>query len=139
MATYSFETITAAQALAFGINDTLVLPAGSSAKATTILYLADRTYGMAIGDKTVVFGLGFFVSIPQLSFPDKSILYVGDRSDDVRDIGVLPATGAMYGGEGSDTLTSGRGDWLIQGNQGSDRLIGQMGGANTIYGGQDND
>lgn len=139
MTTYAFETITPTQALSFGAGDSLTLPTGASAKTTTILYLADGTYSMAIGDRAVVFGTFFRENVDRIRFPDQSTLFVGSATSETRNAGEFASTGAMYGGDGGDTLTAGKGDWLLQGNQGDDRISAWSLGANTIYGGQGSD
>ncbi|WP_068875075.1 MULTISPECIES: calcium-binding protein [unclassified Phenylobacterium] len=136
MATYAFETIGAAEALAFGSVDSLITPAGSSAKTTTVLYNPDGTFSVTMGERTVVFGSYFPATLSRLTFPDGSRLFVGGSGPDSRDEGVLPSTGAMYGGDGADTLTSSPGAWFVQGNQGDDRIVIRTQSPNTVYGGQ---
>lgn len=140
MATYTFETISAANALTFSAVDSLTISSGS-ARNTTVLFLADGTYSLTVADRTVVFGPELRQATGnRLSFADDSQLYIGSSEADVKDYGALVATGAMYGGLGDDTLTGGSGGgWLIQGNQGSDRIDARAQDANTIYGGQDDD
>ena len=136
MATYAFETIGAAEALAFGSADSLTTPAGSSARTTTVLYLEDGTFSVTMGARTVVFGVYFPATLSRLVFPDGSKLFVGGAGADTRDEGVVPSTGAMYGGDGADSLTGSPGEWFVQGNQGDDRIVVRVTSANTVYGGQ---
>lgn len=140
MATYAFETITAAQALAFAAADDLTVSSGS-ARNTTVIFLGDGTYSLTVADRTVVFGAELQVeSGNRLHFADGSRLYIGSTGPDVRDLSAIAASGAIYGGAGSDVLTAGSGaGWLVQGNQGNDRIIAGAQAANTIYGGQDDD
>src|SRR3989344_1730708 len=139
MATYTFADITPAQALAFGSADSVTLPTGSSAKTTTVLYLQDGTFSVTIGAQTVVFGSYFPSTVSRLQFPDGSKLFVGRADADTRNAGTGISTGAMYGGDGADTLTGSKGEWFIQGNQGDDRISAWSLAANTMYGGQGND
>ncbi len=139
MATYTFADITPAQALAFGSADSVTLPTGSSAKTTTVLYLQDGTFSVTIGAQTVVFGSYFPSTVSRLQFPDGSKLFVGGADADTRNAGTGISTGAMYGGDGADTLTGSKGEWFIQGNQGDDRISAWSLAANTMYGGQGND
>lgn len=139
MTTYSFETITAAQALAFGSADILTLPTGSSAPTTTVLYLPDGNFSMMVGSQTVIFNSSFPSYAQKFRFPDDSTLFVGGASADLRNAGTQPSKGAMYGGDGGDTLTGASGDWFMQGNQGNDRIDVQPIGANIVYGGQGDD
>jgi Ca2+-binding RTX toxin-like protein len=139
MSIYAFETISAAQALAFSSEDSLRV--AGSAKNTAILYNADGSFTMRVDDRSVVFSKELeFAGGSRLTFGDDTTLYIGSPNNDVKDYGAAPAAGgAMYGGAGVDTLTAGSGAWLIQGNQGADQIKGKAGFANTIYGGQDDD
>lgn len=139
MASYVFDTITASQALAFSTTDSLTLPVGGSATATTILYLADGSYSMTVGARTVVFSPALQSIAQQLAFGDGTTLYIGGAQADLRDLGGTNASGAMYGGDGADSLTGGGGDWFIQGNQGNDVIGVRQDRANTVYGGQGDD
>lgn len=138
MTAYAFETITAAQALAFASTDTLSLASGS-AKTTTVLFLDGQRFSVTIGDRTVIFGAEFQFLASRLVYPDGSQLYVGAAQADVRDFGGTASTGAIFGGDGSDTLTGGSGDWVVQGNQGNDVIGVRQNGANVVYGGQGDD
>lgn len=142
MAVYAFETITEAQALAFSSADSLTVSSGS-ARATTVLFLADGTFSVTIADRTLIFSSTFqHLNANGLKYSDNSELYVGSPTADTKTFIALPppySTGAMYGGAGDDTLTGSRGDWLIQGNQGDDVIKVYEIASNTIYGGQGND
>jgi Ca2+-binding RTX toxin-like protein len=137
---YAFESISAAQALAFSSEDSFTVSSGS-ARNTTILFNADGTFTMMVADRSVVFSAELqFTSGSRLTFSDGSQLYIGSASNDLKDYGVAQSVGgAIYGGAGNDTLNSGSGPWLIQGNQGADMIRATAGFSNTIYGGQDND
>ncbi len=140
MANYTFETITAAQALSVGSEDSLTITSGSG-RTTTVIFQQDGTFAVTIADRTVVFGSQFqFLNGSRLRYPDNSELYIGGAGADVRDFGNIPtAGGGAYGGAGDDTLSTSPAAWLVQGNQGSDVITARAGWSNTIYGGQDND
>jgi Ca2+-binding RTX toxin-like protein len=141
MADYAFETITAAQALGITANDRVTVAAGT-AKQTTVLFLADGTFSVTIEARTVTFGTAFgeLSRSSGMLYPDGSRLHVGTAVADTRDFGVtVVSTGAVYAGDGADTVTSGAGPWLLQGNQGDDSLFVSSGYSNTVYGGQGND
>lgn len=142
MATFVFTTIEAAQALAFSSSDTLTVEAGSAAQ-TTVIFNANGTFGVTIGSTTQTFGAGFSQGAGQTraNFPDGSKLWIGSVGGDNIRLTVTATTGngGAYGGAGNDTIQSvGGGYWLVQGNQGDDRII-LDGGSQTVYGGQDND
>ncbi|MBL8770320.1 MAG: hypothetical protein JNK30_02970, partial [Phenylobacterium sp.] len=142
MATFVFTTIEAAQALAFSSSDILTVEAGSATQ-TTVIYNANGTFNVTIGSTTQTFGAGFSLgaNATRANFPDGSKLWVGSAGGDNIRLTVTATTGSggAYGGAGNDTLESvGGGFWLVQGNQGDDRII-LNGGSQTVYGGQDND
>ena len=148
MPTYSFETLTAAQALTVKSTDTVTVTSGTATQ-TTVLFLNDTQYSVTIGTRTVTFvrpadngaitNLAPGAPIGLFSFSDGTALYVGGVGSDTVDLnpGGLARTGAAYGWTGDEVIT-GRGGWLVQGNTGADRIT-MSEGANTIYGGQDND
>jgi len=145
MATYSFETITDAQALSFQTGDVLQFQSGPATLAG-IAYSpgasaeADRIV-ITLGGRSVAF-TGAVAAASQtggLKFPDASMLYIGDGGANDRRLAESdPAAAAMFGGSGNDTLQAGAGSGLLQGNQGADSLTAGV-GSNTVYGGQDND
>ncbi|MDZ4373496.1 MAG: calcium-binding protein [Phenylobacterium sp.] len=142
MATYVFGTIGAAQALAFNSSDTLNVEAGTATQ-TTVIFNPDGTYGVTIGSTTNTFGAGFSQGAgpTRANFPDGTKLWVGSSgSDNIRlTVTATTGAGAGYGGAGNDSIQSvGGGYWLVQGNQGDDRIV-LDGGSQTVYGGQDND
>ncbi len=139
MTTYNFDTITPAQALAFGVADDLFI-GGAPAKNTTVIFQEDGNFAVTVGQRTVVFGPELPTLAAQFVYFDRSILFVGTPQRDFNDPGVrIPTSGAMYGGGGNDLLVGGLGDWLLQGNQGDDQLTARAAGSNTLYGGQGND
>ena len=141
MTTFDFETISASAALSLSAFDSINVGSDSAAR-TTVLYLADGTFSVMIGARTVTFGAAFgeIARAGQVTFADGSQLYVGDATANTRDFGrTTPSQGAIYGGDGDDQLTSGAGAWLVQGNQGADRINADDRYSNTIYGGQGND
>lgn len=136
MATYSFDTITAAQALAFAPGDALALPSGTATQAS-VIYDASGSITIALGARTIQFS-GALATASQtafFNFGDGTHLYIGDGAANVassNDGGVA----AIFGGPGDDSLTLGNGG-LAQGNQGNDFL--STGGQATLYGGQGDD
>src|SRR4051812_25939707 len=117
MATYFFETITAAQALGFNAttNDILVFsnPAASGAKTTVLFNAATATSAATITvidnttGRSVVFGAtlageGNPVAGNAVVFPDGSNLFVGTAGNDTS---VAPQTAfadGLFGGAGND-------------------------------------
>ena len=137
MATYFFETITAAQALGYtAATDTLVFgnPTSSGAKTTvtfnaaTATSAATETVTDLVTGRSVVFGVGFAgegdnALTGTIVFPDGSNLYVGvaGASND-NPTASTNSTDALFGGDGNDTLNGGNGNDAIQGNAGDDIL-----------------
>jgi Ca2+-binding RTX toxin-like protein len=136
MPTYNFSTITAAQALAIGAGDTLLLDTGP-VNQTAVLYSADAPSQITVqaGARTVVFGSGLADAIK--SAAGGAILIIGKAGNDGPFFGGA-GDDALYGGAGDDALSGAAGADLLQGNQGRDTLSGQI-GDDVIYGGQDND
>jgi len=141
MATYSFDTISAAQAAAISASDTLTL-AGGRSNAVTILYAPDgATITMIVGDRTVIFGPSLSgISLGgRLLVADGSRLFIGDNQANSLALAADSATDdGAYGGPGDDSMDTGGGADLLQGNAGADTLVGGA-GDDVIYGGQDND
>jgi len=138
---YSFDSITAAQALAITTDDRVDVPVGTASQ-TTVLFNFDGSISVVVGARTVVFGAGFnqTAGTGHLVFADGSQLYLGTAAANGRDFGLTtPGFGAIYAGDGDDMVTTGAGAWLVQGNQGNDQVIANLAWANTIYGGQGND
>lgn len=136
MTTYSFETITAAQALAFAQSDRLLFSTGTATQVS-VAFLANGHIAITLGGQTVEFGINIsLVGLP-LSFPDHSQLYIGDNTSNLVTFGSGGPPDAAFGGDGNDALDLGPNGGLAQGNQGADTLTSA--GAATIYGGQDND
>lgn len=141
MASYDFNAISTAQALAWTSADKISVKQGTAA-ATTVIFNDNQTISVTIEGSTVIFGSGFSqtgVASSTIAYPDQSTLIVGNASNNI--IALTPPSaipsGAAYGGAGDDRF-DGFGNWLIQGNQGNDYMY-LKGGANTVYGGQDND
>lgn len=139
MATYTFSTITAAQALAFTASDTLTIDQGSG-NTSTVLYVPasggnpDQITLMA-GSLSVTFGAALATATK--TFTDGSSLYIGGSGAD-GPVTLGATNDGLYGGAGGDTLNGGDGTNQLQGNQGDDLLRGGA-GRDVIYGGQDND
>src|SRR5438445_6031697 len=159
MATYFFETITAAQALGFSSTaDTLVFSNSTSAGSKmSVLYnaatatsaptvtITDLITGHAVVFGTNVYGEGEGGSFTSPVFPDASTLIVGSPVADDTGLGTSHNDG-LFGGDGNDTLSGSSGGDVLQGNQGNDILFGGDGNAtttgdgnDTIYGGRGND
>lgn len=138
MATYSFETITAAQALAFTATDLLSFHSGTATQASAA-YLASGDVAVTVGSLTVEFGPGLIAAsqLGLFAFPDGTRLYVGDGSANVENLQQDTHQAALFGGDGNDTFTLGSAGGLEQGNQGNDNLTST--GQATIYGGQGDD
>ena len=138
MASYAFETITAAEAQSIKAGDTLTLagPARSVAVSYTPLGLPlPAQIILTAGGRTVAFG----TELSELSLrggvrvADGSKLFIGDFGSNGTigsDLG-----GGLYGGGGGDTLLGRAGDDFIHGNSGDDSLQGGE-GHDTVYGGQ---
>lgn len=141
MSTFQFETITAAQALAIGGQDSVTFASGSGQQAT-LLYNLDGNGGVISetvisGGHSVVFGAGLFElsQARHAAFPDGSLLVAGGAGNDALWYG--PVGSGMFGGPGADTI-NGDGYDVLQGNAGNDSLMGGS-GPDTIYGGQGDD
>jgi Ca2+-binding RTX toxin-like protein len=142
MATYAFETITAAQAQNIVASDTLTFTGGPANRVQLTyspleLPVVPRI-DVTVGGRTVAFGteLSALSKAGRASFADGSKLVVGDASSE-RLVGTNGGD-AIYSGAGNDSVDGGAGDDFIQGNQGDDVLSGDL-GSNTIHGGQGDD
>ena len=140
MATYSFDTITAAQALAFAAGD--VLSVTGTASSVTIAYEASGLVLLTVGARTVEFAAAL-ETVSQAGgvvFSDGSVLFVGTDASENKDYGIFGhVSGAFFGGGGDDNVQTGQGSFLVQGNAGNDKIRIGAGGNNTVYGGQGND
>ena len=139
MATYFFETITAAQALGFtAASDTLVFgnPTSSGAKTSVTFNAATATQGATetvtdlVTGRSVVFGTGFAgegdtaTLTGTVVFQDGSNLYVGTTTTlDDTPTASTNFGDALFGGDGNDTLNGGNGNDVIQGNAGNDSYV----------------
>ena len=132
LATYSFETITAAQALSFnGASDTLEFTASAETGATErLLFNADGTITVFsnIGGHQATFGPGL-AGAAQILFADGSQILVGSPGGDVLTGG--PHGDGLFGGLGADTLVGGAGDDALEGGPGADVLTG--GGGRNLF------
>ncbi|MFC3070680.1 calcium-binding protein [Phenylobacterium soli] len=142
MTAYSFETITADEALNIQTGDYLTLHSGPAARAV-VRYLAatpdlPARIELSVGERTVVFGqnLAGLSLRGALDVTDGSRLVIGDA--DRQSTGGTLGHDALYGGEGHDIVHGLAGDDRVQGNAGNDTLYGD-GGADTISGGQGDD
>jgi len=142
MAAFVFETVTAAEAMAYSAAaDSLSFqsPDATGAKVSVRFVPAvDATpeqVALTLGSQTVNFGAGIYGEAG-ISFANGSMLFVGGPGGDTATGGDL--ADGLYGGQGADILNGGLGDDLLQGNQGTDSLTGGD-GADVIYGGRDDD
>lgn len=136
MAAFTFQTITASQALNYsGAGDSVAFGGGSAAQASVAYLGAPEQVVVSYAGLAVTFGTGVYGDL-DLRFDNGGMVFAGG-------VGADNATGtavadAMFGGAGADTLSAAGGGDLLQGNQGGDSLSGGD-GSDTIYGGQDND
>ena len=136
MASYTFETITAAQAAAISAADVLVFSSGTAVQSA-VTYGLNGTATISLGVRSVEFGPAISgLSASGLGFLDGSRLYVGNAASN--SVGFpTDIQAALFGGDGNDTLLLGYKGGLAQGNQGNDTL--QSNGVCTLYGGQGDD
>ncbi|MFL5295802.1 MAG: calcium-binding protein [Phenylobacterium sp.] len=137
MTTFTFETITAAQALQFTANDLLMFQTGT-AMQSSVSYLLNGDVAITVGARTVEFGAAITnVALPFTFASNGSVLFIGGTAaDEVSLSGSIPGN-AMFGGGGNDVLDLDGMGGLAQGNQGNDTILSQ--GQATIYGGQGDD
>jgi Ca2+-binding RTX toxin-like protein len=136
MATYSFSTITDAQAAALTASDSFSFDQGTATDAT-VLYASPTEIDIILGGRTVAFSaaIAALSQANHLTFPDGTTLVIGDGGDNK-----ISGVTAAFGGAGDDTISGGGvGAALIQGNGGNDSVSAFGGGFATIYGGQGND
>ena len=127
MATYFFETITAAQALIFnGAADALVFTAANQVAADQrLIFNANGTISvLSLAGHSVTFGSAL-AGTAQIIFPDSSQMLVGSTVGDVLTGGAH--SDGLFGGLGDDTLNGGAGDDALQGGPGADVLTGGAG------------
>ncbi len=139
MATYTFSSITEAQAVAITGADTLFIDVGTATGATVIFHPFDggpSRVTLTAGNSSALFS-GAGLAAATKFYPDGSTLFVGTSSND-GPIFAGAGNDALFGGDGIDILAGGDGSDLLQGNQGQDNLSGGA-GADTLYGGADND
>jgi Ca2+-binding RTX toxin-like protein len=138
MATYIFETITAAQASAITTADNVVVQSGNAAQASVVYNAAtpttSDTISLTIGGKTVTFApaVATIAQNGNVVMPDGSLLYIGYTGNDAFTAGTT--ADGLFGGTGTDTLDGSSGNDVLQGNQGADSLVGGSGN-DTVYGG----
>jgi len=143
MATYVFETITPAQALAIQSTDVVLATSKVPGAAYTVRYDAGlSTISVIQGATTVAFSATVMALSQAGGFrlPDGSVLYIGGETNDSNS-GPTRGTAAgdgLYGGQGDDILDGFAGRDLLQGNQGNDVLYGSR-DDDTLYGGQGDD
>lgn len=135
---YIFEQLPSTGIVSLNEDDTVAVTSGT-AKDVTVIFVGIESIMVTIGAKTVNFGLTFgdVARAGRVIFPDDSLLYVGTPMADGKNFETRDH-GAVYAGDGADGFVTVGGDWLMQGNQGDDRLL-FSGGSNTVYGGQGND
>ena len=139
MATYTFNTITPAEALSITAADAVLFGA-IAANQVTVIYNPSGTITVTAGARTVEVGgaLATAGADGRLVLSGDARLFVGDSGNNVSPAPSVAVNDGLYGGAGDDTMDGGLGEDLLQGNSGADYLIGG-GGRDVIYGGQDND
>jgi Ca2+-binding RTX toxin-like protein len=157
VATFTFETMTAAQAVSYNAATDQIVFSNPSAHATAIQVTFDTTItppsptiagstvvsGATITDLTtghaVTFGSGV-LGETDFVFGDGSKLFVGTADPDTTPASFarVRAQTAAFLSSGDDVFTAGAKGGVIQGNQGSDILTGGA-AVDTIYGGSDGD
>ena len=140
MATFFFDTITDAEALAYsGATDLLIFPSGMASQVAvnlnSPLVLGKPTVGLTFGARSLTINNSYRGEVDS-AFPDSSLLFAGTTGNDSRAGSAGPD--GMYGGTGDDSITGLGGADVLQGNQGNDTLVGGA-GVDSIYGGQGND
>lgn len=143
MATYTFESITQAQATTYGASDVLVFASGAANRVWVGYEVTDATADNPEGTSVVISHQGKVITFPistiggdTLTFADGSVVRVGTSADNAlvgSDFG-----DAIFGGNGNDNLYGAGGDDLIHGNVGNDSVTGGSGN-DTVLGGQGND
>ncbi len=132
MTAFTFQTISAAQALAYnGSADSLSFGA-LNATTGSVAYLAPDQIAVTFGGQTITFGPGI-LGDRDLAFNNGGTLYIGAPT--AENVTATASDDEMFGGDGADILNGGDGNDALQGNQGDDQLIGG-GGADSAYGGQ---
>src|SRR5436190_17005111 len=116
MANYVFETITAAQALAFnGQTDTLIFTSAAETGASDrLIFNANGTITVlsSVAGHQATFGPGL-AGAGQVIYPDGSQMLVGWAGADVLTGGAHGD--GLFGGLGADTLMGGDGNDALQG------------------------
>jgi hypothetical protein len=144
MASYTFETITSAEAASYSAaSDTLRFTTpGETPWQADLVFNPDGAFAgspdyvtVTLGDRSVNFGFGIHGS--DARFADGSLLFIGCPQKDDWWYG-SPGADAMYGVAGNDSLVGLAGDDHLLGGQGRDTLIGGQ-GADLLEGGDDND
>jgi Ca2+-binding RTX toxin-like protein len=151
MATFTFETITSADAAAYKApTDSLQFTtSGATAKQAGLVFAPPINWPadyvtVTLGARSVDFGFGIHGS--DAHFADGSMLFIGCPLRDDWWYG-SPFADAMYGVSGNDSLSGLGGDDHLLGGDGNDTLIGGQGadlleggaGADTLSGGTEND
>jgi hypothetical protein len=148
-ASYTFETMTDAQAASFnGARDTLTF-SDPNASNTTVKVL----YVLTPGDSSHPASTSFVITdtnealsrtfgpqaLPLTATFQNGHLFAGGIGADPLNGSSLNTSDAFFGGPGADTLTAGNGpSCFLQGNAGSDSLVGGT-GSDTLFGGADDD
>lgn len=138
MATYNFDTITAAEALAIREGD-IVHFNGPPANTINVLYVANG-FVVTYAGYTIEFGpaLGPISRSGGLKFADGSEIYIDDGEANRVSLSTWDAT-ALFGGDGADTLSGGYGGSFVHGNAGDDWITGWPSGGDALYGGKGDD
>lgn len=108
VATYSFETITAAQALGFTATDSLTFAVGTATDASVLFNGAVTT--VSLGAHSVDFGVAISAASQTngITFGDHSTLFIGGGGNDLIILGSgTTQSAALFGAVGADTLSLG--------------------------------
>lgn len=146
MATFTFESITQAQASSYGATDVLVFgAAGASASNATVTYqVTAATVTTPEVTNVVISHAGKSVTFPLATIGGDTVVFTAGTGQLM--VGTAAAddfTGsdlgdAIYAGNGDDVLYGAGGNDFIHGNIGLDNITGGSGN-DTLVGGQDID
>lgn len=127
MATYTFETIGAAQALAFNSSsDQLVFSTPGTSASNIRVGFGQNSEGISITSeltgRSVVFGHGFS-SRGTVTFGDGTTLVLGASPQGTAGADLFIGGGRVSGGAGNDTLMGGSHHGELTGGEGHDLFI----------------
>lgn len=122
MATFNFETITAAQAQGFSpATDTLAFGSGETASAIHVAFNGGAMVITSLAGRAVTLPAGGLLREGVITFSDGSRLQIGATGAD--SVGGGSGRDALYGGDGADTLNGGAAADQLYGGGGADRFV----------------